>query len=54
MILLDEPGRSLDAQARALFWAALDRRPESTVVVASHLPEDRPHCDRSLVIPIHH
>ncbi|WP_431932628.1 ATP-binding cassette domain-containing protein [Micromonospora sp. RP3T] len=42
MVLLDEPGRSLDAQARALFWAALDRRPESTAVIASHPPEGRP------------
>ncbi|MEU7571086.1 ABC transporter ATP-binding protein [Micromonospora sp. NPDC049240] len=54
VILLDEPGRSLDATARALFWAALDRRPESTVVLASHLPEDRSHCDRTLAMPIRH
>ncbi|MFI2710846.1 ATP-binding cassette domain-containing protein [Micromonospora sp. NPDC018662] len=54
VVLLDEPGRSLDAQARALFWAALDRRPESTFVLASHLPEDLSHCDRTLAMPVHH
>ncbi|WP_089155889.1 ABC transporter ATP-binding protein [Micromonospora sp. NBS 11-29] len=52
VVLLDEPGRSLDADARALFWAALDRRPALTCVFASHLTEDRARCDRALELPV--
>ncbi|MCI4061277.1 ATP-binding cassette domain-containing protein [Micromonospora sp. R77] len=52
VVLLDEPGRSLDAAARALLWAALDRRPGLTCVFASHLAEDRARCDRALAMPV--
>ena len=40
VILLDEPTRSLDADARARLWRALDARPETTVVYATHVAED--------------
>ena len=40
LLVLDEPTRSLDADARARFWAALMRRPHATGVIATHLDED--------------
>ena len=40
LLLLDEPTRSLDAEARARFWAALMRRPRAAGVIATHLDED--------------
>ncbi|MET8091251.1 ABC transporter ATP-binding protein [Micromonospora sp. NPDC005220] len=51
VLLLDEPCRSLDTTARMLLWAALDRRPGLTCVIASHLAEDRPRCDHVLAMP---
>jgi ABC-2 type transport system ATP-binding protein len=45
-LLLDEPTRSLDAGAAARLWAALDRRPEVAVVIATHRDEDTTHCHR--------
>jgi ABC-type multidrug transport system ATPase subunit len=51
-LLLDEPDRSLDDGSRALLWAALDRRPRTTCVVASHRPADRGRCDRTLTLPV--
>lgn len=50
LLLLDEPGRSLDEHARGLFWQALDRRPELTVVIASHQTEDRSRCQQELTL----
>ncbi len=44
VLLLDEPTRSLDKEARARFWAAIDRRPDTTVVIATHLAEDIERC----------
>ncbi|WP_254910289.1 hypothetical protein [Micromonospora sp. NBS 11-29] len=38
--------------ARALMRAALARRPGVTCVLASHLAEDRAHCDRVLKMPV--
>jgi ABC-2 type transport system ATP-binding protein len=40
VLLLDEPTRSLDTDARARLWDALDARPGTTVLYATHLPED--------------
>jgi ABC-type multidrug transport system ATPase subunit len=40
VILLDEPTRSLDEDARARMWAALERRTHTAAVVATHLDED--------------
>lgn len=39
-LLLDEPTRSLDESARGRLWDALDRRPATAVLVATHLDED--------------
>ncbi|WP_326554513.1 ABC transporter ATP-binding protein [Micromonospora sp. NBC_01813] len=52
VVLLDEAGRSLDDAARKLLWAALDRRPGLTCVVASHLAEDRSRCQQVLTMPV--
>jgi ABC-type multidrug transport system ATPase subunit len=51
ILLLDEPTRSLDRDARARIWAALDRRPASTVVLASHLDEDVNRCGTRIDFP---
>ncbi|MEU3455154.1 ABC transporter ATP-binding protein [Micromonospora sp. NPDC006766] len=52
VVLLDEPGRSMDADGRERIWAALARRPGLTCVLASHLAEDRERCDRVLTMPV--
>ena len=46
VLLLDEPTRSLDHGARERIWAALDRRHDRAVVLASHLDADIESCDR--------
>jgi ABC-2 type transport system ATP-binding protein len=46
LFVLDEPTRSLDQQAKKRLWAALDRRPQTAVVIATHLPDDLDHCGR--------
>jgi ABC-type multidrug transport system ATPase subunit len=43
LVLLDEPTRSLDVEARARLWAALARRPRVAGVIATHLDEDVGH-----------
>jgi ABC-type multidrug transport system ATPase subunit len=43
LVLLDEPTRSLDVEARARLWQALARRPHVAVVIATHLDEDVDH-----------
>jgi len=43
LVLLDEPTRSLDVEARARLWAALARRPLVAAVIATHLDEDVSH-----------
>ena len=48
LLLLDEPTRSLDHDAIGRLWRALDRRPEVTVVMASHRRSDLERCDRHL------
>ena len=50
-ILLDEPTRSLDEAARERMWAALDRRPDAAVIVASHLDEDAGRATRIFDVP---
>lgn len=51
LLLLDEPTRSLDEQARTRFWEALDRRPETAVVLATHREEDLAHCGGRIDLP---
>ena len=46
LLLLDEPTRSLDTAAVARLWSALDRRPDTAVLIATHLGADVQHCDR--------
>ena len=50
-LLLDEPTRSLDKEAIARFWAALDRRPDVAVVIATHRDEDLDRCGRTVDFP---
>ncbi|MFG1677276.1 ATP-binding cassette domain-containing protein [Micromonospora sp. NPDC049282] len=51
-LVLDEPSRSLDEQARSLLWDALDRRPQLACVMVSHESEDRYRCERTLLFPV--
>jgi ABC-2 type transport system ATP-binding protein len=44
VLLLDEPTRSLDADAVDRLWAALDRRPGAAALIATHRPEDIARC----------
>jgi ABC-type multidrug transport system ATPase subunit len=50
LLLLDEPTRSLDTAAVARLWAALDRRPNTSVLIATHLQADIEHCDRHVAL----
>jgi ABC-type multidrug transport system ATPase subunit len=43
LVLLDEPTRSLDVQARARLWVAVERRPLLAAIIATHLDEDVHH-----------
>ena len=45
LLLLDEPTRSLDDAAVERLWAALDRRPAASVLLATHLEADLERCD---------
>lgn len=44
LLVLDEPTRSLDADAVERLWAALDRRPETAVLIATHRRDDLDRC----------
>jgi len=50
LLLLDEPTRSLDDRATELLWAAIERRPDVAVLVATHRPDDLARCDRVIQI----
>jgi len=50
LLLLDEPTRSLDDAAQARFWAAVDRRPQSTFLIATHLESDVERCERRVAL----
>ena len=51
VLLLDEPTRSLDHEAIGRVWAALDRRPQATVLIATHHDDDAARCHRTLRFP---
>ena len=51
LLLLDEPTRSLDRDARARVWAALDRRPHAAALIATHLDEDLGRCGTRIDFP---
>ena len=46
LLLLDEPTRSLDTEAIARFWAAIQRRSQAALLIATHDEEDMRHCER--------
>jgi ABC-type multidrug transport system ATPase subunit len=48
LLLLDEPTRSLDAEAYERLWAALDARPGLALVLATHRDDDVRRCHRRL------
>jgi len=48
VLVLDEPTRSLDDAAAGRLWAALDRRPELAVLIATHRAEDVARCSARL------
>jgi ABC-2 type transport system ATP-binding protein len=50
LLLLDEPTRSLDGGATQRLWAALDRRPELSLMIATHRDEDVARCNRTLAL----
>ena len=52
LLLLDEPTRSLDEEATARLWAALDRRPASALIIATHRNDDMEHCDRRIDLDV--
>ena len=51
LLLLDEPTRSLDRDARGRVWDALERRRGLAVLVATHLDEDLERCGRRVDFP---
>ena len=51
LLILDEPTRSLDKEARGRLWAAVDRRPQLSLVIASHLDEDLDRCGNRIGFP---
>ena len=51
LLVLDEPTRSLDDGAIARLWAALARRPEAAVLIATHRPDDLDNCNRRIDFP---
>jgi ABC-type multidrug transport system ATPase subunit len=50
LLLLDEPTRSLDDAAVARLWAALDRRPHMTLIIATHRREDVERCQHHVAL----
>jgi ABC-type multidrug transport system ATPase subunit len=48
LLLLDEPTRSLDVDATERFWAAVGRRPQTAVFLATHQTADIERCHRAL------
>ena len=48
LLLLDEPTRSLDDTAVDVLWAAIERRPEVAVLIATHRRDNVARCDRKI------
>jgi len=44
LLVLDEPTRSLDVDAVERLWAAVERRPETAVLIATHRQDDLDRC----------
>ncbi|MDQ3874494.1 MAG: ABC transporter ATP-binding protein [Actinomycetota bacterium] len=49
-VLLDEPTRSLDEEARARLWDALDRRASLAVLLTTHSDEDAARCHQTIAL----
>jgi len=45
LLVLDEPTRSLDEGAVDRFWRAIERRPETAVLMATHSDDDAARCN---------
>jgi ABC-type multidrug transport system ATPase subunit len=52
VMLLDEPTRSLDAQACDRLWGAIDARPHVTLLIATHRDDDVRRCHRRLDLDV--
>ena len=48
LLVLDEPTRSLDDGAVARLWAAVERRPRTALLIATHNHDDIAHCDNRI------
>jgi ABC-2 type transport system ATP-binding protein len=53
VLLLDEPTRSMDSEATAVAWSALDGRPQAAVVMATHSSDDAGRCGQTLDLSGH-
>jgi ABC-type Na+ transport system ATPase subunit NatA len=51
LLLLDEPTRSLDADAVERLWRVLDQRPSTAVLIATHREDDVDRCDSTIRLP---
>jgi ABC-type multidrug transport system ATPase subunit len=52
LLLLDEPTRSLDRDAFGRFWASLDRRPGTALLIATHNEEDVERCHQRIELAL--
>jgi ABC-type multidrug transport system ATPase subunit len=52
LLLLDEPTRSLDEDAAGRLWGALERRPGTALVIATHSDADSSRCHERLDLPL--
>jgi len=52
LLLLDEPTRSLDTDAVERVWQAVDRRPDTAVLIATHQEHDLECCDSSITLSL--
>ena len=50
LLLLDEPTRSLDADATERLWRAVEARPHLAVLIATHRNDDVARCHRRLYL----
>jgi ABC-type Na+ transport system ATPase subunit NatA len=51
LLLLDEPTRSLDAEAVERLWRALDRRARTALLIATHREDDVDRCHSTIHLP---
>ena len=48
ILLLDEPTRSLDAEATERLWRAVEARPHLALLIATHREDDVARCQRRI------